>query len=170
MNREQKAQSVSSIKKALLESSLVVLLHYRGLKDNELYNFRTALKEKNTNLKVAKNTLVKIAIKDTDLNVLEPYLNGPVAIAYGEDAASLAKVTTDNAKKYEALEIQTGYLNKSLLSKDAIDSLSKLGSLEDVRASFISRLKGAQSSFVRILNAPASKTVALINNYVSSKE
>lgn len=170
MNRDQKAQLVSTIKEDLLSSELVVLLHYRGLSDKALYNFRKDLKLKHANLRVAKNTLIKVAIKDTDLNILEPHLHGPVAIAYAKDPVALAKVVFDTAKSNELLKIQVGYLNKGILPKDAIGGLSKLGSLEEVRASFVGTIKGAQSSFVRVLGAAPSGMVSLLSNYASSKE
>jgi len=170
MDRNQKAQLVSTIKEDLLNSELVVLLHYRGLSDKALYNFRKDLKLKKAHLRVAKNTLVKVAIKDTDLSILEPHLNGPVAIAYAKDPVALAKVVFDSSKSNELLQIQVGYLNKGILPKDAIGGLSKLGSLEEVRASFIGTIQGAQSGFVRVLGAAPSGMVSILNNYSSSKK
>ncbi|MCE3255912.1 MAG: ribosomal protein [Rickettsiaceae bacterium] len=170
MNRTQKADLVASMRESLTKSNFVVLLHYRGLSDKQLYDFRLGLKSKGVKMKIMKNTLAKVAIKGSDLEVLSQYLSGPTAICYANDPVSLAKAAIASAKENEALKIQVGYLNKSVLSKDAIDSLSKLGSLEEVRSSFLSVLQGAQSQFVRVLNAPASGVVSVINNYVSSKK
>ena len=170
MNRDQKVQLVSEIRDGLLNSQLVVLLNYRGLSDKQLYDLRKSLKQKNAHLKIAKNTLVKVAIKDTDLNVLEPHLHGPVALAYAKDPVALAKVVSENAKSNDLIQIQVGYLNKEILPKDAIGGLSKLGSLEEVRATFIGVIQGAQSNFVRVLNAAPSSIVSVLNNYASSKK
>ena len=170
MNRTQKADLVTSMRDSLTTSNFVVLLHYRGLSDKQLYDFRLDLKSKGVKLKIMKNTLAKVAIKGSDLEILTPYLSGPTAICYANDPVSLAKIAVQSAKENVALKIQAGYLNKSILSKDAIDSLSKLGSLEEVRSSFLSVLQGAQSQFVRVLNAPASSVVAVINNYATSKQ
>jgi large subunit ribosomal protein L10 len=170
MNRTQKADLVASMKEELTKSNFIVLLHYRGMSDKQLYDFRVNLKSKGVNLKVIKNTLAKVAIRGSDLEILSPYLSGPTAICYANDPVSLAKLATEGAKENEALKIQAAYLNKLILSKDAIDSLSKLGSLDEVRSSFLSVLTGAQSKFVRVLNAPATGVVAVINNYAQSKE
>jgi len=170
MNKDQKIKLVSDIKEDLLESELVVLLHYRGLSDNALYNFRKNLKEKEAKLKVAKNTLIKVAIKGTDLDVLDSHLNGPTALAYAKDPVALAKVISDASKSNELLKIQIGYLNQEILSKDAIGGLSKLGSLEEVRASFIGAINAAQSNFVRLVNASPSGIISLLNNYASTKK
>jgi large subunit ribosomal protein L10 len=170
MNRTQKADLVALMKEELTKSNFIVLLHYRGMSDKQLYDFRVNLKSKGVNLKIIKNTLARVAVKGSDLEILSPYLTGPTAICYANDPVSLAKIATQGAKENEALKIQAAYLNKSILSKDAIDSLSKLGSLDEVRSSFLSVLTGAQSKFVRVLNAPATSVVAVINNYAQSKE
>src|SRR5690606_30826311 len=112
----------------------------RGLSDKQLFDFRSSLKSKGVKLKIIKNTLTKVAIKGSDLEILSQYLTGPIAICYTNDIVSLAKTVVETAKENDALKIQVGYLNKAILSKDAIDSLSKLGSLEEVRSSFIGLL------------------------------
>jgi large subunit ribosomal protein L10 len=170
MNRDQKVQLTATIKEDLLASELVVLLHYRGLSDKDLYSFRRRLKEKDANLRIAKNTLIKVAIKDTQLDVLDDHLSGPTAIAYAKDPVALAKVITETSKSNELLKIQVGYLNKEILPKDAIGGLSKLGSLEEVRASFVGTIKAAQSNFVRVVGAAPSGMVSLLKNYASSKK
>lgn len=169
MDRSQKTNLISSIRKSLLKAPFIILLHYRGLTDKQLYNFRISLKSNGIQLKIIKNTLLKVAIKDLDLDILSPYLYGPTAICYSEDPVCLSKLASNFSKENEALKIQVAYLNKSILSKDAIDSLSKLGSLEEVRSSFLNVLKGSQSRFVRILKTPTSNIVTLINNYSESK-
>lgn len=170
MNREEKALLVDNLRDGLTNSQCVALLHYRGLTDKQLYDFRVALKDKNVKLKIAKNTLIKVAIKGSDLEPLSSYLKGPTAVVYANDPVSLAKVVSTATKENEVLQIQVGYLNKTILSKDAIDNLSKLGSLEEVRASFIGTLTAAQGKFLRLVNAPASGVVSLLNNYADSKK
>lgn len=170
MNKTQKIELADSMKESLQGSSFIMLFHYRGLSDKKLFDLRVSLKSEGVHLKIIKNTLAKVAVKDSDLKVLLPYLAGPTAIAYTNNPVSLAKIAMSASKENKELEIQIGCLNQSILSKEAISSLSKLGSLEEVRSSFLSVLKGSQSKFVRIVNAPASGVVSLLNNYIASKE
>lgn len=156
MNKNQKADLVSSLKDKLTSSVFVAVVHYRGMSDKQLYDMRVALKAKSCGMKIAKNTLVKVAIKGTDLEVLTPHLSGPTAILYSQDLIALSKVASDFSKDIESLKIKIGYLNKALITETAINDMAKLGSLDEVRASFIAKLKGVQSNFVRILNAPES--------------
>jgi large subunit ribosomal protein L10 len=132
----------------------VAVIHYRGMNDKQLYDLRVALKAKGCNMKIAKNTLVKVALKGTDLEALFPHLNGPTAILYSQDPVALSKALSDIAKQVELLKIKVGFFNKSLVTEAVIKEMAKLGSLEEVRSSFLGVLKGAQSNFVRILTAP----------------
>jgi large subunit ribosomal protein L10 len=154
MNKNQKSELVSSLKDQLTNSAFVSIIHYRGMSDKQIYNMRVALKSKGCNMKIAKNTLIKVAVKGTDLETLTPHLNGPTAIVYSQDVVALSKVLSDISKQVELLKIKIGYFNKSLITESTIRDMAKLGSLEEVRASFIGLLKGAQSNFVRILSAP----------------
>lgn len=163
MDKTQKTTLVSSIKDNLTKSAAVAIVHYRGMSDEQLYQMRTTLKSKGCGLKIAKNTLVRIAVKGTDFEALNPYLNGPTALVYSQDVVALSKVISDFTKKVEVLKVRAGVFNKSIITEDKIKELAKLGSLEEVRASFIGVLKGAQSNFVRLLTAP-EKGLATLKN------
>lgn len=154
MNKNQKSELASFLKDKLTNSAFVAIVHYRGMSDKQLYDMRVALKAQDCNMKIAKNTLVKIAIKGTELESLTSHLNGPTAVLYSQDVVALSKVLVDTAKQADVLKIKIGYFNNELVDEAAIKNMAKLGSLTDVRASFIGVLKGAQSNFVRILSAP----------------
>jgi len=154
MDRSQKEHLVTSLKEKLTASAFVAVVYYRGMTDKELYEMRVQLKNKDCSMRIAKNTLVRIAVKDTDLEKITPHLNGPTAILYSEDPVALSKIINDFSKQVKALEIVTAHFNNELVDEDAIKTMAKLGSLDDVRASFIGVLKGVQSNFVRILTAP----------------
>lgn len=164
MNRNEKADLISTLKDKLSASTFVAVVHYRGMTDKQLYDMRVALKSKACGIKIAKNTLVKVAIQGTELEVLTPHLTGPTAILYSQDMIALSKILSDFAKEVEVLKIKIGYLNKALVSEDVIRDLAKLGSMEEVRSSFIGKLKGIQSNFVRIINAPESGMASLFKN------
>jgi len=154
MNREQKSQLVSSLQSKLVDSAFVAVVHYRGMSDKQLYDLRVALKAKDCSMKIAKNTLIKVAIKSTDLESLSTHLSGPTAVLYSQDPVALSKVIVDTAKQVDFLKIKAGFFNKSLVTESSIKEMAKLGSFEEVRASFIGLLSAKQANFVRLLTAP----------------
>ena len=65
MNRTEKAQEIEAIKARLEDSNLVVLTHNKGITAQQSNALRRALGAEDATYKVAKNTLVKLAIKGT---------------------------------------------------------------------------------------------------------
>lgn len=170
MNREEKVQLVSDIKENLTNSKLVSIVHYHGICDKDLYEIRSELKANECNIKIAKNNLVKIAIKDTELDILEPHLNGPTALLYSKDPVALAKVITNKIKEVKNLKLVTGYMDKALIEESKVKELSKLGSLEEVRAGFIGKLKAVPTSVVTSMVFHQSTFISLLGNYAKEKK
>lgn len=154
MNRDQKSQLVASLQSKLVGSAFVAVIHYRGMSDKQLYDLRVALKAKGCGMKIAKNTLVKVAIQKTELESLTEHLSGPTAILYSQDPVALCKIVADMAKQVQVLKIKIGFFNKALVTEASIKEMAKLGSMEEVRASFLGLLSAKQSNFVRLLTAP----------------
>ncbi len=168
MNRDQKCDAVSSLKEGLLNNSFIVIVHYCGMSDKQIYDMRVALKAKNCSMKVIKNTLAKIAVKGTEFEALESYLVGPTAILYSTDPVALAKILSDTAKRVSSLKIQIGYLNQLLIKESVVSDLAKLGSLEDVRANFIGKINAVASNFLRIVKAPSEGNASSFSNSSSN--
>ena len=170
INKSQKSNSISFLRKQMEQSSFVVLIHYRGMTGRQLYDIRVNLKSKDCGMKIAKNTLTSLAVKGTNFEPISSYLKGPTAILYSSDPVALAKIITNFAKEIECLKIKIGYLDKSFLQEAEISNLAKLGSLGEVRSSFLGTLNAVQSNFVGVLNAPQSGMASLLKNYAESKK
>lgn len=163
MNRNQKSDLVSYIQSNINHSGFITIIQYRGMSDKQLFDLRVALKSKKCNIKIVKNTLIKVAFKGTDLEKLNNHLTGPIAIVYAEDPVALSKVIVDASKQVESLKIITGFFNSNLMPESTIRDLAKLGSMDEVRASFIGLLQNKQSQFLNILGAP-EKGLATLKN------
>ena len=70
---------------------------------------RQRLREEKISFHVVKNTLMKRASKGTDLEKINPYFEGPtaMAISYG-NPVSLIKIFLDFIKTQPLLEIKAG--------------------------------------------------------------
>ena len=163
ITKNKKTELVSDLKSKLEQSKFAVVAHYRGMSNDQLYKLRVELKSKGCHLKIIKNTLANIAIKDTQFEGLSEFLKGPTAVLHSEDPVALAKAVTDCAKEVECFDIKAGVLDNAVVKESQILSLAKLGSLEEVRAAFIGKLTGVQSNFVRVLTASQSGLLALFN-------
>ena len=89
MDREQKKIEVKSLKKYFEESEGVVVTHYIGLKTSELTDFRKEVTKSGSKFFVTKNSLVKLASKETPYEALESFFKGPTAIVFSKDPVAL---------------------------------------------------------------------------------
>lgn len=170
MNRDQKVDLVASMKGEFENSNSFVLVDYRGTNNADFTDFRNALRNGGLSVKVAKNTLIKIAVKDTDLEALNPYLTGPTVIIYGNDIVSLAKIVSKACSDNDNLKFTAGYYDNDLIDQKDISKLSKLKSIEELRATFIGILNSAQSKFIGTIQAPMSNNITLLKAYSESKK
>ena len=80
MPTAQKAATVDEIKEKLTASSAVILTDYRGLTVKEMQALRTKLREAGGEVKVYKNTLTELALRELALPEMDELLAGPDAV------------------------------------------------------------------------------------------
>ena len=124
-----KEKVVQEIKATASDASTVVLFDYRGLTDNESKALRRALRESGSDYKVYKNTLMKRAFNEMNIN-LDESLEGPSALAYGSDAVAPIKVLSEFAKTHPALILKVGVVDGEVSGKEALAELAKIPSRE----------------------------------------
>ena len=164
MNRQEKTEQVEELRNLFGGAQLAVLTKFDGLDVSAMVTLRSELRKVAAGYRVVKNTLAKIATKDTELEVLHPHFKGPVGVAFtGEDSAATAKVITQFAKDHPKLEIQAGLLvgGKILESKD-IEALAKLPGKDQLRAMLLSALNAAPRNFLGVLTAAPRNFVGVL--------
>ena len=154
MNRTEKEQLVAELRSDLAQAKSVVLTSHVGIDANSVSDLRASYRKEGVNYKVVKNTLVKLAIQDTDMHVITDMFRGPVAIAYSfEDAVSPARIARDFAKKFEKYELKGAYLEGERLDSDGLKRLADMPTKEELQAKFLGLLQAVPSKFLRTLNA-----------------
>ena len=94
MDRAQKAEAIEELKSVFADSGAVVVTHYMGLTVAEMTELRTRLRKEGATLQVVKNTLAIKALEGVAGDAGDALFAGPVAIAYGQDPVSAAKIVT----------------------------------------------------------------------------
>ena len=96
MNKEEKQQTVESLGEQFRSISSAFLIDYKGLKVVDATELRRKIREMDGHYVVVKNTLATRAAKQTQLEQLEPYFQGPTAVAYHpKDVVGMAKLLTE---------------------------------------------------------------------------
>jgi large subunit ribosomal protein L10 len=171
LDREQKEQVVVELREKLQSFKLAVLSDYSGMNVGKLTALRNALRKTGTDLKVVKNTLLRIASKDTDMQVFSEKLKGPLALALNDgDVVEATKVLIDFAKKNAELEIKAGVLNGKVITPEQLAVLAELPSREILLAKLLSVMIGVQTSLVNVLSAVPRGLVQVLGAYQAKQE
>jgi large subunit ribosomal protein L10 len=115
-------------------------------------------------LRVAKNTLVKLAIRDTRFAGLDSQLGGPVGLILSfEDPIAVAKTVTSFKEAGEKFKVRGGVLEGKPLTREEIQELANMPPKEVVMAQLLGLLQAPASALVRLLNEPGSALARVID-------
>lgn len=170
MDRAQKQAVVAELDKVFAESGSVVVCHYAGLTVAEMSNLRLQMKEAGGQVRVAKNTLAKIALEGKDCEGLKETLVGQTVLAYAEDPVASAKVIEAYAKKNEKLVIIGGAMGAEVLDAEGVKQLAKMPSREEVLASIVGALLAPASNLAGAITAPATNIAGILKTMSEDKE
>ena len=165
MKREQKELFIENLKTILSENNLVLVFHYRGMTMTDMTDLRVQSFNSGCNIKVTKNRLTKLALEGTDKSELTDLFDGPTAIAYSNDPVQLTKLLTNFAKNNSNLVILGGIMDNDILTVEKIEILSKLPSLEEIRAQLIGLISSPAQKIASVLTAPSGDLARVFNAY-----
>ncbi len=131
MTRAEKEQLVADLTTAFSESNAVVICDYKGTKCQELESVRALASENDAHVKVVKNTLAMIALKNAGIEGLE--LKDTNLVVWGEDQISTCKVADKAATEFKnTFALKTGALEGKVVDLDTIMAMAKLPSRDEL--------------------------------------
>ncbi len=165
LDRLRKEQEISSLIDKFSKAKASFLVNFKGINVEQVTSLRKGLVNSGAEMKVIRNTLAKVSLKgDSDkFAMLEEHFVGPNALVFAyEDVPKIAKILCEFQEELESLKLKVGLMDGQKLDSDKIVYLSKLPSLDELRAKFLSVLGAVQSKFLRQLKAPQSSFVRLL--------
>ncbi len=168
ITRERKVALVAEYGQLLQNTSGFILTSYSGLSVGQLHDLRLRLRENNAHYVVTRNNLFKLALRASDLPVPEDLLQGPVATAFANgDMPGMAKTLLAFRDDYEDLfVVKGGIMDGELLGPEEIVALSRLPSLDELRASLAGLLVQPAAGIAGVLNAATIDIVNVLQAYV----
>ena len=156
---EEKKGMVEGLKDDLSESQLALVIDYQGLTVAEITDLRRRLRPSGTVCRVAKNTLMGIAIDGQDnWQPMTELLKGSLAfLLVKDDFSSAIKAYQDFQKASKKTELRGGVMEGRLLKEADVKALGDLPSKEQLTA----QIAGA-------INALATKIAVGINEVPAS--
>ena len=149
-----KQDKVSQIKENIDKAQVAIVTEYKGYSVEEITNLRRALQKEGGDYMVTKNTLAKLAVKDTPYEVLTETFKGPIAIAFGfGDQVAPAKVLSKFIKDAKKGEIVAAALDGKLLSAEEAKALATIPSKEEIYAKMLGCVNSPATGIVGSINA-----------------
>ena len=168
ITRAQKAEQIATISDKLGKSGAAFLVDFKGMNVEEVTNLRKSLTGVESEMKVVRNTLAKLALKDhpeMETAIASEFVGtNALVFAYG-DASAAAKALSNFSKDVEELVIKTGVIEGKALGEDGVKYLATLPGKDELRAQLLGTLAAPMSSFVRVLNAVPGGFVQCLNAY-----
>lgn len=173
MKLEDKKEMVSQLSSVFSSAQVGLLVDYRGLTMEDMTELRRALNASGTEMKVLKNRLAKIAVKDTPFESMVEQFVDTRALVFGTDPVGPSKVVFNFDKDNEKFKFITGLLvsgdTANTLDLKQVQALGSLPSREVLLAQLLGLLNMPVSLFVRTLNEVPAKFVRTLAAVAEAK-
>ena len=170
MERAEKTELVASLNKVFKNAAVVVVAHNKGLTVNQVNDLRNKMALAGATVKVAKNSLAKLALVGTDASGLKGLFTGPVMLAFADDPVAAPKVASDFAKGNEKFVLLGGSLGTTIMDANSVKALASLPSLNELRARLLGMIQTPATRIASVVAAPAGQLARVMNAYATKEQ
>ena len=170
LNLSQKKDLVKEMATVLSDAEVVLTADYSGLTSNELNELRKTTREAGVFVKLVKNNMLKMALKDSQFSSMSENVSGPQIVAVGkEDAGKFAKSIKDFIDKHENLKPKAINYQGQDLDISELKKLASLPTYEEAIARLLSVMQGPIQKLMGTMKAVPNKLVRTIDAVRVSK-
>jgi len=170
---ERNVQLLERLKEMLQQTNgSFFLVNYQGLDANEEFQLRRQVTQAGGRIFVAKNTLIRIAVRDLELPEVDEVLKGPSAVVIYDEPVAVAKALVQFAKENagEIPQIKAGFLQGQKLAPEEVKAIAELPTLDELRAELVGVLQAPMSELMGVLEGAQREFVGLLDAYLSKQE
>ena len=170
MPNAKNIKKVDELTEKLERAKGVYLTDYIGLNVQDITDLRREFYENDVEYLVTKNTLLKIAANNSNLNDLDSVLNGSTAVAFSyEDPTSPARVIKKFTKDNELPKVKGIVIDGELIDGSEFDRIANLPTKEESIAKFAALLQSPLLKLIWALKSPMSDMTNMLNNLIEKE-
>jgi large subunit ribosomal protein L10 len=155
MPTERKVKAVGELEQTMAKSNIIVVSDYRGVKAPQITGIRRKLRASNSEMKVVKNTLARLAASKAGKEALIKSLEGTTAITFGYgDITATVKALVGAQADAEGFVVRGGMLGDRMYGRDEILSIATLPSREILLGRVLGQMNAPVSRLVGVLASP----------------
>jgi len=169
INQIQMKEMTTSFK----DADGMVFVSLNGLTVEETEGLRSGLFEQGVELRMVRNRIAMIALKDRGLEVPKDALQGNIGCCVGstEDAINAAKVLHKSpARKAGKVTLHMGMLEGNMLTGQDAVAMASLPGRDELRSMLLSCLVAPSTNLVGILAAPGASIARVIQAKIDAGE
>jgi large subunit ribosomal protein L10 len=171
ITRKDKEIFVEEMARELEAAGLVIVADYRGLNVSDVTVLRRQLRAEDCRYRVVKNTLTRLACRKIGLTELDPFLEGPTAIAYtSADPVGAARVFLNFGRDHDALSIKGGLLSGRTLTPEEVKALGEIPPRDILMARVCGAFQAPISGLANVLQGNIRKLVYALDAVCRLKE
>jgi large subunit ribosomal protein L10 len=163
VERAEKGELIASLQSSFAGAGSIVVARNAGLTVADLETLRKQMKQAGGTVKVAKNRLAKLALKETDTADISALFQGPTVVAFAQDPMTAPKVAAAFADKNQKFEILGGAMGKTGLDVNNVKALATMPSLDQLRATLAGMLLQPGTRIASILQQPGGQIARVLN-------
>lgn len=172
MDKSQKESLVVKLTSLLEGASIAICANYQGLKVEELNTVRRKAEEVGSEVKVVKNTLTRIALKNvveedsrnSEFDSFYDTFVGPSLVVFGkDDAVSSAKFFVEAVEAYASLVAKGVFLDGKFLDSKELEALSKMPGKQELYGQLLALMQAPATQLVKLMNEPGRQIAVCIN-------
>jgi large subunit ribosomal protein L10 len=164
MKKQQKTTIVEDLAASFGRASIAIVSEFRGMTAGESTEVRRRIRAASGEMRVAKNSLVRRAIKGTAYEALEEKLGGQIGLFLSyADPVAVAKAFTSFGPLGDKLKLRGAVLGGKPLSAEEVQALATLPPREVVLGQLLGLLNAPATQLVRLLNEPGSYLARVID-------
>ncbi|MEI0843434.1 MULTISPECIES: 50S ribosomal protein L10 [Brachyspira] len=171
MPNKKNIETVAALKESMGSCAGLVFFDYRGVTVSQLTDLRRELAKTSSSMKICKNSLVDIALKDLGREVKDEMFINPTAVVFAkEDMPSAAKVISEAAKKNDKIKIKGGYMGEDLLDPANVQVVANIPPREVLLSHLVTALESPISSFANTLQSVISELAYVLDSVEEEKK
>ena len=171
MPNKKNIETVAALKESMGSCAGLVFFDYRGVTVSQLTDLRRELAKTSSSMKICKNSLVDIALKDLGREVKDEMFINPTAVIFAkEDMPSAAKVISEAAKKNDKIKIKGGYMGEDLLDPANVQVVANIPPREVLLSHLVTALESPISSFANSLQSVISELAYVLDSVEEEKK
>lgn len=161
----KKQENIRELTDMVSRSVVAISTSYRGMSVSEMTTMRRRMREVGVDVRVVKNTLLRIASEQAGKPELAKIADGPTAIIFGyDDIGAPAKAITEYLRiARNAMTITAAYLDGAVMPAATVADLASLPNRETLLAQFVGGLQSPIQTFAGLLSGVVREFAGLID-------